>query len=187
MIEAATTSSSRENAVAIGLYRSGVEALVQANPIPGCMGYWHSRNDREIDFVLPPETSGRRNKALAVESKGDNQTQISNARKAIRQVFGRGVIATISEFAWDADIPAIPSSVFLAAIEERPRRTELSGIQARCLLSGSPFSVCTRNSSITGLITGDYSVSIVTQGENWKPFRSIFHFDNIIVKAEPTS
>ncbi len=118
--------SLRENAVAIGLYRSGVEALAQASPIPGCMGYWRSRDDREIDFVLPPETSGIRNKALAVESKGDNQTQISNARKAIRQVFGRGVIATKSEFAWDADIPAIPSPVFLAAIEERPRRTALS-------------------------------------------------------------
>lgn len=118
--------SLRENAVAIGLYRSGVEALAQASPIPGCMGYWRSREDREIDFVLPPEAEGTRETALAVESKGDNQTQISSARKAIRQVFGRGVIATKSTFVWNEDTPAIPTSVMLAALGERPRRTALT-------------------------------------------------------------
>jgi len=116
----------RENAVAIGLYRSGVEALAQASPMPGCMGYWRSRDDREIDFVLPPEAGGERDRALAVESKGDNHALVSNARKAIRHVFGRGVVATRGLYAWDDDVPAIPASVMLAALEERPRRTAIT-------------------------------------------------------------
>jgi len=116
----------RENAVAIGLYRSGVEALAQASPMPGCMGYWRSRDDREIDFVLPPEAGGERDRTLAVESKGDNQARISNARKAIRQVFGHGVITTKGLFAWDDEVPAIPAPVLLTALEERPRRTAIT-------------------------------------------------------------
>lgn len=45
-----------ENAVAVGLFRSAAQTPIQANAIPGSIGYWRSSGDRAIDFVIPRVT-----------------------------------------------------------------------------------------------------------------------------------
>ena len=58
--------------------------------------------------------------------KGDSRTAISNARKSIRSVFGRGIVATETLFEPDHDIPAIPVPVMLAALQASPERRIIS-------------------------------------------------------------
>lgn len=113
---------SMENLVATGLFRSAASALVQSTPAPGSVAYWRSRQGREIDFVIPdPEAPSAR---FPIEVKGDASTGVSNARKAIRQTFGSGVVTTRTRLELDEnpDVPAVPAAVFLAVLGETPER-----------------------------------------------------------------
>lgn len=120
----AAAAALTENLVAIGLYRSATDRLVQAAPAPGTVGVWRSTRGTELDFLVAELAPGLTGPRLPVEVKGDNRTAISNARKSIRPVFGRGIIATDTLFQPAADIPAIPVAVLLAVLRERPTRVE---------------------------------------------------------------
>lgn len=110
-----------ENLVAVALYRSAAEAVALADPLPGGIGYWKSKDNREIDFLTP--FTGIGGTHFPVEVKGDSKTGISGARKSIQQTFGRGVVVTRQRFDWSPDVPAVPLGVFLAALGDRPQRT----------------------------------------------------------------
>lgn len=113
-----------EGAVAVALFRSAAAGLVQSGPVPGSVAYWRSTGGREIDFVVPTE-EGRR---FPVEVKGDARSRISRARSAIRQSFGRGLIATRTVYDDEvAEIPAVPVSVLLACLSETAERTAAFG------------------------------------------------------------
>ena len=116
----------RENIVAVSLFRSECRRLIQSGPVTGGLGYWRATSGREIDFVVPEQTEEVRGNRIPVEVKGDGQTAISNARQAIDRVFGRGIILTKTILDLDHRIPAIPVSVFLAALPEHPVREPLS-------------------------------------------------------------
>lgn len=111
-----------ENAVAIALFRSAAQTLIQANAIPGSIGYWRSSGDREVDFVIPRVTDLERER-LPVEVKGDNETGLNGARQAIRQRFSQGLILSRSKTDWRPDIATVPAWVFLAGLCEQTRRT----------------------------------------------------------------
>ncbi len=115
-----------ENLVAIALYRSATDRLVQAEPAPGAIGLWRSTGGGEIDFVVAERVPGSRTPRLPVEVKGDARSGISYARRSIRAVFGRGLIASTSRFDPDAEIPVIPVALLLAALRERPERLSLT-------------------------------------------------------------
>ncbi len=115
-----------ENLVASALYRTATDRLVQAAPVPGAVGVWRSTGGGEIDFVVGEQVEGCRSPRFPVEVKGDAQSGISYARRTIRSVFGRGIIATNTRFEPEADVPAIPVSVLLAALRERPVRSGIS-------------------------------------------------------------
>lgn len=86
------------------------------------MAYWRSSSGREIDFVIPRrETPAER---FPVEVKGDASSCIANARKAIRQTFGSGLVTTRTrlDLSEETDVPAVPVSVFLALLGDRPAR-----------------------------------------------------------------
>ena len=110
-----------ENAVAVALFRSAAHSLTQAGAVPGAIGYWRSSNDRELDFVVPSATAGRGGR-LPVEVKGDNDTGIGYARRAIRDAFGEGVVASRSVFDPTGDVPVLPVPVLLAGLREAPQR-----------------------------------------------------------------
>ncbi len=112
-----------ENLMAIGLYRSATERLVQAGPLPGSLGVWKSGRGTEIDFVVAERVPGGRTPRFPVEVNGDASTDVSRARQSISRVFGRGLVATNTRLDLDDDIPAIPVPVVLAALRERPERT----------------------------------------------------------------
>jgi predicted AAA+ superfamily ATPase len=108
-----------ENLVALGLFRSAAQPLIQAGPVPGSIAYWRSTRHREIDFVVPVGSGSGR---MPVEVKGDSDSGIGHARLAIRRSFGRGIVVSRSVFDWADDVPVIPVSVFLASLAERSRR-----------------------------------------------------------------
>jgi uncharacterized protein len=110
-----------ENAVAIGLFRSAAHALIQADPVPGAVGYWRSTNNRELDFVVPATAHGRGGR-LPIEVKGDNGARVSRARLAISKAFGEGIVATRTVFEPEGDVPALPVPMLLAGLTETPRR-----------------------------------------------------------------
>lgn len=110
-----------ENAVAAGLFRSAAHALTQAGAVPGAVGYWRSSNDRELDFVVPSSGAGRGGR-LPVEVKGDNDGGIGYARRAIREAFGEGVVASRTVFDPTGDVPVLPVPVFLAGLRDAPQR-----------------------------------------------------------------
>lgn len=118
-----------ENLVAVGLFRAAAETLALADPLPGGIGYWKSSDNREIDFIVPrgnvpddEDTMLPKRDRIAVEVKGDNAKHISAARLSIRRTHGRGVVLTRTVFDWHEDVPAIPVSVFLATLGDRPQR-----------------------------------------------------------------
>jgi predicted AAA+ superfamily ATPase len=110
-----------ENAVAVALFRSATHVLVQADAVPGAVGFWRSSNNREIDFVVPSQGRGRGGR-LPIEVKGDNGTGIGHARLAIRNAFGEGIVASRSVFDSEGDVPVLPIPVLLAGLSEMPRR-----------------------------------------------------------------
>ena len=126
-----------ENLVASALYRSATDRLVQAAPVPGAVGVWRSSGGGEIDFVVGERVAGCRSPRFPVEVKGDARTGISYARRTIRSVFGRGIIATTTRFEPAADVPAIPVSVLLAALRERPIRSGIGAVGAAARRSGT--------------------------------------------------
>lgn len=111
-----------ENAVAVGLFRAAAQTLIQANAIPGSIGYWRSSGDREIDFVIPRVTDLERER-LPVEVKGDNASGLNGARYAIRQRFSQGLVLSRTVFDWRPDIAVVPVWAFLAGLCEQTRRT----------------------------------------------------------------
>lgn len=115
-----------ENAVAVGLFRSAAQVLTQAGAVPGAVGYWRSRNYRELDFVVPGTSRGRGGR-LPIEVKGDNASGIGHARQAIARAFGEGVVASRTVFDPEGDVPVIPVPVLLAGLSEAPRREVLIG------------------------------------------------------------
>ena len=116
-----------ENLVAVGLYRSATDRLVQAEAAPGAVGVWRSSRGTEVDFVVADPAATAAGRRLAIEVKGDSRTGIANARKSIRPVFGRGLIATDTLLDLESDIPAIPTAVLLALLPDRPARLALEG------------------------------------------------------------
>lgn len=111
-----------ENLVAVGLFRSTALTLTQAGPFPGAVGYWRSTNNREIDFVVPAEGSGRGGR-LPIEVKGDNPSRISHARSAIERTFGEGLVLSSTVFDPSGAVPVLPVPVFLATLADKPERT----------------------------------------------------------------
>lgn len=116
----------RENLVAIGLYRSATDRLVQADPVTGSLCFWKSGRGTEIDFVVGEERPDVRGSRLPVEVKGDSASAVANARRSIGPVFGRGVIVTGSRLDLGHEIPTVPAPIFLAALRERPERKPTS-------------------------------------------------------------
>ena len=110
-----------ENAVAVGLFRSATHVLIQANAVPGAVGYWRSSNNRELDFVVPAEEFGRGGR-VPVEVKGDSDSRIGHARLAIRKAFGQGIVASQSVFEPSEEVPVLPVPVLLAGLGEVPKR-----------------------------------------------------------------
>jgi uncharacterized protein len=115
-----------ENAVAIGLFRSAAHVLIQADPVPGAIGYWRSTNNRELDFVVPATARGRGGR-LPIEVKGDNDPGVSRARLAIANAFGEGIVATRTAFDPEGDVPVFPVPILLAGLTEVPRRDVVIG------------------------------------------------------------
>jgi predicted AAA+ superfamily ATPase len=111
-----------ENLVAVGLFRSAVHTLVQADAVPGSVAYWRSTNDRELDFLVP----SRREKGharLPIEVKGDADAQIAAAARAIKAAFGEGIVVTRTKFnIEDTAVTRIPAPIFLAALKENVQR-----------------------------------------------------------------
>lgn len=116
----------RENLVAIGLYRSATDRLVQADPVMGSLCFWKSGRGTEIDYLVAEHSSGVRGDRVPVEVRGDSLGAIANARRSISPVFGRGVIVTASRIDLDHEIPAVSVPIFLAALRERPERKPIS-------------------------------------------------------------
>jgi predicted AAA+ superfamily ATPase len=110
-----------ENAVAVGLFRSAAQVLIQADPVPGAVGYWRSTNNRELDFVVPATSRGRGGR-VPIEVKGDNDSGVGRARLAIAKAFGEGVVASQTVFDPEGAVPVIPVPVLLAGLTETPRR-----------------------------------------------------------------
>ncbi|MEX0893698.1 MAG: ATP-binding protein [Gemmatimonadota bacterium] len=116
----------RENLVAIGLYRSATDRLVQADALPGSLCFWKSGRGTEIDFLVAEETAQVQGERVPVEVKGDARAALGNARKSIGRAFGRGVVVTERHLDLDNNIPAVPAPVFLAVLRERPERKSAS-------------------------------------------------------------
>lgn len=110
-----------ENVVAAGLFRSAGLSLTQAAPAPGAVGYWRSSNNRELDFVVPAQSSGRGGR-LPIEVKGDSDSGIGRSRLAIAKAFGEGIVASRTVFDPDGEVPVIPIPVLLAALGETAMR-----------------------------------------------------------------
>lgn len=116
----------RENLVGIGLYRAATDRLVQVDPIMGSLGFWRSGRGTEIDFVVAEDVTGVRGDRVPIEVKGDSTKGISNARRSISPVFGRGMIVTNSLLDLEHEIPAVPAPLFVAALRERTVRKPIS-------------------------------------------------------------
>jgi len=89
--------------------------------VPGAVGYWRSRNNRELDFVVPAEEFGRGGR-LPIEVKGNDESRIGHARLAIRKAFGNGIVVSRSVFEPSGEVPVIPVPVFLAGLREVKER-----------------------------------------------------------------
>lgn len=112
-----------ENIVAIALFRSASQTLFQANAVPGAVGYWRSKSDREIDFVIPShETETISQNRFPIEVKGDNRTGLSAARRSIELAYGRGLVLSRSIYEWSPTSAIIPVWAFLAGLNERALR-----------------------------------------------------------------
>jgi predicted AAA+ superfamily ATPase len=119
-------SAVREGLVAVGLYRSTTDRLVQAEPVPGSLCFWRSGRGTEIDFLVRESGAAGREGRFPIEVKGDSARQIANARKSLGSAFGRGLVVTESLLDLEHRIPAVPVPVFLALLAERSERKPVS-------------------------------------------------------------
>jgi uncharacterized protein len=110
-----------EGVVASALFRSAGEHLVQVDPTLGALGYWRSREGREIDFVVDAFSEGARGR-IPVEVKGDGATAVRSAVTSIERSFGRGIVLTRTRLDLSGPARLVPASVFLAALPERTER-----------------------------------------------------------------
>lgn len=115
-----------ENTVAVGLFRSATNVLMQAGAVPGAVGYWRSSKGRELDFVVPATRSGRAGR-MPLEVKGDNAAGIAGAQSAIRRAFGNGIVTSATILDLSGDVPVIPVPVLLAGLADVPERTSPLG------------------------------------------------------------
>jgi len=111
-----------EGIVASALFRSASEHLTQADPTIGSIGYWRSRDGREIDFVVDDPASLGGVHRFPVELKGDSPAGISGAVASMSRTFKRGIVLTRTTLDVRAGICAIPAAVFLAGLPERTER-----------------------------------------------------------------
>lgn len=111
-----------ESLVAVGLFRSASEQITQSEGSLSALGYWRSRDGREIDFVVPSRSARDKKERIPVEVKGDAPSELKGAAISIQRSFGRGIIATRGVFNLDGDVPRIPVAVLLAALDERTER-----------------------------------------------------------------
>jgi hypothetical protein len=118
-------SAVREELIAIGLYRSATDRLLQAEPAPGSLCFWKSGRGTEIDFLVRQSPEGSEGR-FPIEVKGDSTSQIANARKSMGAAFGRGLVITESHLDLEHRIPAVPAPVFLALLPERVERKPVS-------------------------------------------------------------
>lgn len=79
------------------------------------LGYWTSSSKREVDFVLPTGNGAR----FAVEVKGDDEDSGRASRLALKNGFGKGIVATSTRFEFDEKVPLVPVSVILAAVAKQ--------------------------------------------------------------------
>ena len=107
-----------EDLVAVALFRSAALTLIQANAVPRTVGYWRSRDGREIDFVVPRVTDLENPRRFPIEVKGDNASGISQARAAISRSFQQGVVVSRSRFDWTPDVPVLPIWMVLAGLRD---------------------------------------------------------------------
>lgn len=110
-----------EAVVAVGLFRSAAQTLIQAGAVPGAVGYWRSSGDREIDFVIPRVSDPARDR-FPIEVKGHNSSALTGARRAILQRFGDGLVLSRTVFDWRPDVATLPVWAFLAGLREEPER-----------------------------------------------------------------
>ncbi len=110
-----------ENAAAVALFRSAAHVLIQADAVPGAIGYWRSTNNRELDFVVPAGSRGRGGR-VPIEVKGDSDSRLGHARLAISKAFGEGIVVSRSLFDPEGDVPILPIAVLLAGLADAPRR-----------------------------------------------------------------
>jgi hypothetical protein len=111
-----------EGIVASALFRSASEHLTQSDPTLGSIGYWRSRDGREIDFVVDdPDTLGGVRR-LPIEVKGDAPAGINAAVSSMRRTFKRGIVVSRTVFDLRDDIAVLPAPVFLAGLPERTAR-----------------------------------------------------------------
>lgn len=108
--------------VAIGLFRSASRQITQSEGSLSALGYWRSRDGREIDFVVPSRSAQDRAVRIPIEVKGDSASEIKGAAISIQRSFGRGIVATRSVLNLDGDVLRVPVAVLLAALEERTER-----------------------------------------------------------------
>jgi hypothetical protein len=111
-----------EALVGVGLFRSATGHATQSEGVLGALGYWRSRDGREIDFTVPAGTLDDRAGRVPVEVKGDSAAEIKAAASSIRQSFGRGIIATREVFDVEGDVLRIPAAVLLATLRECTER-----------------------------------------------------------------
>lgn len=108
--------------VAIGLFRSASRQVTQSEGSLSALGYWRSRDGREIDFVVPSRSGKEGATRIPVEVKGDSASELKGAAISIQRSFGRGIVATRSVINLEGEVLRIPVAVLLAALDERTER-----------------------------------------------------------------
>lgn len=108
--------------MAVGLFRSASDQITQSEGTLSALGYWRSRDGREIDFVVPASAAQEGVRRIPIEVKGDAASELKGAASSIVRTFGRGIIATRSTFDVTGEVLQIPVAVLLAALDERAER-----------------------------------------------------------------
>lgn len=111
-----------EGVVASALFRSASQHLTQAGPTVGSIGYWRSRDGREIDFVVDDPAQFGGTQRFPVEVKGDAASGIGGAVSSMRRTFGRGIVTTRTILDFRDDILVVPAALLLAGLPERTER-----------------------------------------------------------------
>lgn len=108
--------------MAVGLFRAASDQVTQSEGTLSALGYWRSRDGREVDFVVPERTARDGVKRIPVEVKGDAPSELKGAASSLARSVGRGIIATRSVFDVTGEVLRVPVAVLLAALSERTER-----------------------------------------------------------------